>query len=254
MPPKPSTDRPSLLILRSHIGYPSPDHTDDHEAHGLAFDAEDVTRTKAVIGIPDEPFWAPPELVEAYTQPRWINGSAARSAWAHDNAATIKSDAWTAAWNGGRFPVGSRLCRAPSSARRSPLERRSSRLSTPRCRSSPDCSRERPTSPATPGRSSRISRRRRRTRRAGDSCATACASTGWGRRWSAWPPTAGSCPSAGRSSCSPITCDRRFVWRACRTCGCASCSPTTPSESVRTARRTNRSSSWPRCARSPAST
>ena len=52
-------DRPSFLRLRSHIGYPSPDHTDDHEAHGLAFDADDVRRTKAVMGIPDEPFWAP---------------------------------------------------------------------------------------------------------------------------------------------------------------------------------------------------
>jgi transketolase len=94
-------DRPSLLVLRSHIGYPSPDHTDDHEAHGLAFDAGDVTRTKAVMGIPDEPFWAPAELVEATRQHAAVNGSAARSAWAHDNAATIKSDAWTAAWNGG---------------------------------------------------------------------------------------------------------------------------------------------------------
>ena len=30
-------DRPSLLVLRSHIGHPSPDHTDDHEAHGNPF-------------------------------------------------------------------------------------------------------------------------------------------------------------------------------------------------------------------------
>ena len=59
-------DRPSLLVLRSHIGYPSPDHTDDHEAHGNPFTADDVTRTKAVMGIPDEPFWSPPHLVEAY--------------------------------------------------------------------------------------------------------------------------------------------------------------------------------------------
>ena len=29
-------DRPSLVVLRSHIAYPSPDHTDDHEAHGYA--------------------------------------------------------------------------------------------------------------------------------------------------------------------------------------------------------------------------
>ena len=94
------TDRPSLLILRSHIGFPSPDHTDDHEAHGLAFDAEDVTRTKAVIGIPDEPFWAPAELVEAYRKLAAAKGAGVHSAWAHDNAETIASDEWQAAWSG----------------------------------------------------------------------------------------------------------------------------------------------------------
>jgi transketolase len=93
------TDKPSLLILRSHIGYPSPDHTDDHEAHGLAFDAEDVTRTKAVMGIPDEPFWAPTELVEAYRKQAAANGAAVSSAWAHDNADTIASPEWQAAWH-----------------------------------------------------------------------------------------------------------------------------------------------------------
>ena len=45
-------DRPSLLVLRSHIGYPSPDHTDDHEAHGLAFDADDVRRHEGGHGHP----------------------------------------------------------------------------------------------------------------------------------------------------------------------------------------------------------
>jgi len=45
--------KPRLLVLRTHIGFPSPDHTDSHAAHGLAFSAEDVTRTKAVMGIPD---------------------------------------------------------------------------------------------------------------------------------------------------------------------------------------------------------
>ncbi|HZB39744.1 MAG TPA: transketolase [Ilumatobacter sp.] len=94
------TDRPSLLILRSHIGFPSPDHTDDHEAHGLAFDADDVTRTKAVMGIPDEPFWAPAELVEAYRKLAAAKGAGVHSAWAHDNADTIASDEWQAAWSG----------------------------------------------------------------------------------------------------------------------------------------------------------
>ncbi len=93
------TDKPSLLVLRTHIGYPSPDHTDDHEAHGLAFDAGDVTRTKAVMGIPDEPFWAPAEVVGACRAHATERGAAEHRAWSGRAAATAASAEWTAAWN-----------------------------------------------------------------------------------------------------------------------------------------------------------
>ena len=93
------TDRPSLLVLRSHIGFPSPDHTDDHEAHGLAFDEGDVTRTKDVMGIPDEPFWSPAEVVDAYRGHAAERGTAARSAWEARAADVIESPEWVAAWN-----------------------------------------------------------------------------------------------------------------------------------------------------------
>jgi transketolase len=95
-------DRPSLLVLRSHIGSPSPDHTDDYAAHGNPFTAEEVSRTKAVLGIPDEPFWSPPDVVDAYR-------SAAAERCAEDRARWTKSvdaldsderAAWDAAWNG----------------------------------------------------------------------------------------------------------------------------------------------------------
>lgn len=91
-----STDRPSLLVVRTHIGFPSPDHTDHHEAHGLAFDAGDVARTKAVMGVPDEPFWAPPDLVEAYRHHARSRGTEVRAAWSARNATTIASPEWTA--------------------------------------------------------------------------------------------------------------------------------------------------------------
>lgn len=97
---KANTGSPTLLVLRSHIGYPSPDHTDDHEAHGLAFDAADVTRTKQAMGIPDEPFWAPDELVEAYRAHAGTRGAAARAEWSERNVTTIASPEWAAAWNG----------------------------------------------------------------------------------------------------------------------------------------------------------
>ena len=74
-------ERPSLLILRSHIGYPSPDHTDDFEAHGLAFDADDVRRTKEVMGIPDEPFWAPDDVVDAYRANVAATGAEVHGEW-----------------------------------------------------------------------------------------------------------------------------------------------------------------------------
>jgi transketolase len=92
------TDRPSLLVLRSHIGYPSPDHTDDPHAHGLAFDAADVTATKQVMGIPDEPFWAPTEAVDAYRALASERGAAAHHAWSTVAAGVVESPEWIAAW------------------------------------------------------------------------------------------------------------------------------------------------------------
>ena len=98
------SERPSLLILRSHIGYPSPTHTDDPHAHGLAFKPEDVTETKAVMGIPDEPFWAPTEAVEAYRTHAGERGAAAHAEWAARAGATVESAEWLAAWGATGMP------------------------------------------------------------------------------------------------------------------------------------------------------
>jgi transketolase len=60
-------DKPSLVILRSHIGYPAPNATDTPEAHGMGLDADEVRRTKEILGIPpDEAFWVPDEVLEHY--------------------------------------------------------------------------------------------------------------------------------------------------------------------------------------------
>ena len=56
---------PTLCVLQTHIGFPSPDFTDSHEAHGNPFLAEHVERTKDVLNIPNEPFWAPTKTVAA---------------------------------------------------------------------------------------------------------------------------------------------------------------------------------------------
>jgi transketolase len=59
-------DRPSLIVLRSHIAYPSP-KTDDPHTHGYALFDDDIAATKRVLGIPeDETFWIPPDVLSWY--------------------------------------------------------------------------------------------------------------------------------------------------------------------------------------------
>jgi transketolase len=96
---KAQTDKPSLLLLRSHIGQPSPDHTDTHGAHGNPFSVDDVARTKEVMGIPDEPFWAPGDLVDAYRNEVGERGATARARWATSSADVVTSPEWQAAWS-----------------------------------------------------------------------------------------------------------------------------------------------------------
>lgn len=94
--------RPTLLVLRSHIGAPSPDHTDDPAAHANPFKAEDVARTKAVMGIPDEPFWAPAEVVDSYRAAVAERSRSAKAQW-QDALDALDADeraAWDAAWHG----------------------------------------------------------------------------------------------------------------------------------------------------------
>ena len=73
-------DRPKLLVLRTRVASPSPDWTDKHEAHGNPFTADHVTRTKLAMGIPDEPFWAPSDVVDA-CRSHARRGSARRAEW-----------------------------------------------------------------------------------------------------------------------------------------------------------------------------
>ncbi len=94
-----TTERPSLLVLRTRIGFPSPDHVDTHAAHGNPFSADDVRRTKEVMGIPDEPFWVPDDLREAYRAEATARGAAARASWLESSATVRSSPEWIASWN-----------------------------------------------------------------------------------------------------------------------------------------------------------
>ena len=72
---------PTLVVLRTHIGHPSPDLTDHHSAHGNPFTAEQISATKKVMGIPDEPFWAPDDLVAAYRAHVAARAAGVTAAW-----------------------------------------------------------------------------------------------------------------------------------------------------------------------------
>ena len=56
------TNRPTLIIVRSHIGYPSPSMLDRKEAHGVPFTPDAIRETKALLGVPDEAFLVDDEL------------------------------------------------------------------------------------------------------------------------------------------------------------------------------------------------
>jgi transketolase len=60
-------DRPSLIIVQSHIGYGSPNKQDTSGAHGSPLGEEEVRLTKEAYGWdPDKQFYVPPEALEHF--------------------------------------------------------------------------------------------------------------------------------------------------------------------------------------------
>jgi transketolase len=81
------TDRPSLIICRTHIAYGSPNKQDTAGAHGSPLGEDEVRLTKEAYGWPTEPpFYVPAEALEHYraTIPR---GEEAERAWNEQLAA-----------------------------------------------------------------------------------------------------------------------------------------------------------------------
>src|SRR5213083_905206 len=59
------TDRPSLIIVRTHIAWGSPHKQDTAEAHGAPLGADEVKATKQNLGWPSlEPFYVPDDALE----------------------------------------------------------------------------------------------------------------------------------------------------------------------------------------------
>ena len=75
------TARPSLIILRSHIGYGAPHAHDTAKAHGSPLGEEEIRATKDFYGWPREAKFLVPELVSAYMRQMLPKGEWLESAW-----------------------------------------------------------------------------------------------------------------------------------------------------------------------------
>jgi transketolase len=66
---KAETSKPSLIVVRSHIGYGSPNKHDTAEAHGSALGVDEILLTKKALGYPSmEPFYVAPEALRYWRE------------------------------------------------------------------------------------------------------------------------------------------------------------------------------------------
>jgi transketolase len=73
--------RPSLILLRTHIGYGSPGKQDSFEAHGSPLGAAEVKLTKEKLGWPFEPdFYIPDDALARFRQ-AVSNGEKVEAKW-----------------------------------------------------------------------------------------------------------------------------------------------------------------------------
>ncbi|HQT99514.1 MAG TPA: transketolase [Acidimicrobiales bacterium] len=74
-------ERPTLIIVHSHIGYGSPVE-DTRQAHGEPLGREGVRSTKRFFGLPeDQEFYAPSSVYECFNDHLGARGAQARAAW-----------------------------------------------------------------------------------------------------------------------------------------------------------------------------
>jgi transketolase len=76
-----TTDKPTLIIVDSHIGWGSPNRQDTKEAHGEALGAEEVALTKKFYGWPDEKFLVPDGVYDQFKNGIGKRGGALRDDW-----------------------------------------------------------------------------------------------------------------------------------------------------------------------------
>ena len=88
---KGETAKPSLIILKTIIGWPSPGKQNTGKIHGSALGADELAATKKVLGFDPERSFVVDDDVIAHTRGLVERGAAAHAAWQAD------FDAWAAA-------------------------------------------------------------------------------------------------------------------------------------------------------------
>ncbi|HUR92854.1 MAG TPA: transketolase, partial [Gemmatimonadaceae bacterium] len=90
---KAETQRPSLIICRTHIGFGSPNKRDTAEAHGSPLGAKEIELTKQALEYPSlDPFYVDPDAL-AHWRAAGERGTAFRAGWDRRRMAFTKAHA-----------------------------------------------------------------------------------------------------------------------------------------------------------------
>ena len=100
--------RPTLLVLRTHIGYPSPKYTDTANAHGNPLGADEVAASRRSSACPPEDFFVPDDVLDVLPRGRRAR-RAAREAWEQRRAACSRARARAAPTSTTRASRGAAL-------------------------------------------------------------------------------------------------------------------------------------------------
>jgi transketolase len=91
--PKPNTDKPTLVILKTVIAWPAPKKQDTGASHGSALGEAEVAATKSLLGFdPEQSFEVEPEVL-ARAREVMVRGKAAHAEWDKGYAAWRASHA-----------------------------------------------------------------------------------------------------------------------------------------------------------------
>ena len=91
-------DRPSLIIGTTTMAKGSANMEGDHETHGAPLPQEEINATKDQLGLPDEPFYLPLEVMNFF-QSRFSALSDSVVKWNEDTAVALSNNEFRKLWD-----------------------------------------------------------------------------------------------------------------------------------------------------------